>query len=122
MRPGTTQEMTMLSKRIAAVLCVLLAGCTFLGLAQPRTLSERIAYAYSINAGVRQAAAQSVTAGTLSKEDGQYVLQVTDTTRGYLDLARTAYGAGDISTAEGRLTLALNVLDELQRYLESRVR
>jgi hypothetical protein len=121
MPPGTTQEMTMLSKRIAAVLCVLLAGCTFMGLAEPKTLSERIAYGYSVNAGVRQAAAQSVTAGTLSAEDGQHVLSLTDQARAYLDAARAVQGLGDTTTAEERLQLALAVLDEAQRYLKARV-
>ena len=106
----------------AAALMAILVGCASIGLTQPKSLSERIAYGYGVNAGVRTAAANSLQAGTLSREDGEYVLAITDQTRGYLDAARVAAGAGDVSTAEGRLLLALSVLDEIQRHLARQVK
>lgn len=103
------------------LILALFAGCQSLGLAEPKSLSQRIAYAYGTNAGIRTAAANSLTAGAISVADGEYVLKVTDETRTLLDASHTALLGGDPSTAEGRLLLALGVLDTLQTYLNRRL-
>lgn len=101
-------------------LLVLLAGCAALGLAPASSFDERLAYAVSQNAAVRQAAANSLTAKDIDVEDAKRVLAITDQARTALDAARLASSAGDTQTAEGRLQLATAILTELQRYLRTR--
>lgn len=105
---------------VAYFALLLLAGCASVGLAPATTFDERLAYAVSQNAAVRQAAANSLDAGEIKVEDAQYVLKTTDETRTLLDAAKAASGAGDIKTAEGRLSVAVNVLTTLQSYLRGR--
>src|SRR6185503_1446652 len=100
---------------LAACLAIL-AGCASLGLISPKSFSERLAYGYATNTGLRNTAANSLNAGTLTSADGEYVLKVTDNTRTFLDSARLASESGDPKTAEGRLLLAINVLDQLEAY------
>lgn len=95
----------------------LIAGCAQLGLEAPQSFEERLAYAVTQNAAARQAAANALNAGDIGKADAEYVLKTTDSGRELLDAAKVASGAGDIKTAEGRLSLATNVLTELQAYL-----
>lgn len=101
-------------------LLLILAACGSLGLAPASTFEERLAYAVSQNAAVRQAAAVSVERNELSVDDAKRVLKITDEVRTALDAARLAAGAGDVSTAEGRLQLATSILTNLQAYLRSR--
>lgn len=97
-----------------------LAACASVGLAPAQTFDERVAYAVANNAAVRQAAANALDAGDIQLQDAQYVLKTTDETRTFLDAAKAASGSGDISTAEGRLSVAVNVLSQLQTYLRAR--
>ena len=99
---------------------LLLTACASLGLAPASTFEERLAYAVSQNAAVRNAAAASLERNEIALEDAQRVLKITDEVRTALDAARLASGAGDGSTAEGRLQLATAILIELQNYLRSR--
>ena len=101
-------------------LLLILTACTSLGLAPASTFEERLAYAVSQNAAVRNAAAVSLERNEIALEDAQRVLKLTDEVRTALDAARLASGAGDVSTAEGRLQLATSILVNLQAYLRSR--
>lgn len=101
-------------------LLFLLVACGSLGLAPASSFEERLAYAVSQNAAVREAAALSVERKELSIDDAKRVLKITDEVRTALDAARLAAGAGDVSTAEGRLQLATSILVNLQAYLRSR--
>lgn len=101
-------------------LLFILTACASLGLAPASTFEERLAYAVSQNAAVRNTAAVSLERNELSLEDAQRVLKITDEVRTALDAARLAAGAGDVSTAEGRLQLATSILVNLQTYLRSR--
>lgn len=105
---------------VAYIAFLLLAGCAQIGLAPASTFDQRLAYAVSQNAAVRRTAANSLNAGEITVEDAQFVLKTTDESRTLLDAARVASGAGDVSTAEGRLALAVNVLTQLQTYLRTR--
>lgn len=106
------------SRPLAVVLVAfLLTACAQLGLAPATSFEERLAYAVSQNAAVRQTAANSLEAGDITLADAQSVLKITDEARALLDGARVAAGAGDISTAEGRLSLATTILVKLQAYL-----
>jgi hypothetical protein len=108
-------------RKIAIIpLLLILTACASLGLAPASTFEERLAYAVSQNAAVRNTAAVSLERNELSLEDAQRVLKITDEVRTALDAARLAAGAGDVSTAEGRLQLATSILVNLQAYLRSR--
>jgi hypothetical protein len=105
----------------AAYLCFLiLTGCASIGLQPAQTFDERLAYAVSQNAAVRQSAANSLDAGEIQIDDAKFVLKTTDEARALLDAAKVASGAGDVSTAEGRLGVAVSVLSQLQNYLRTR--
>jgi hypothetical protein len=104
---------------ILALIGLFITGCTSLGLAPASTFEERLAYAVSQNAAVRQAAANSLEAGDITLDDARHVLKLTDEIRASLDAARLAAGVGDVSTAEGRLQLATAILLKLQQYLRS---
>ncbi len=101
-------------------LLFLLTACASLGLAPAASFEERLAYAVSQNAAVRNAAAASLERQEIALDDAQRVLKITDEVRTALDAARVASGAGDVSTAEGRLQLATAILIELQTFLRSR--
>lgn len=99
---------------------LLLTACASLGLAPASSFEDKLAYAVSQNAAVRQAAANALTAGDIELSDAQNVLKITDESRSLLDAARVASGLGDLSTAEARLSLATTILVKLQAYLRER--
>jgi hypothetical protein len=101
-------------------LLFLLTACASLGLAPASSFEERLAYAVSQNAAVRNAAAASLERQEIALEDAQRVLKITDEVRTALDAARFAVDAGDPQTAEGRLQLATAILVQIQTYLRSR--
>jgi hypothetical protein len=68
---------------------------------------------------VLQAASAAVNAGTLTRKDGEAVLTLAQQSRTLLDSARSVENT-DPTTAAGRLTLAVNILTQLQTYLQSR--
>lgn len=100
-------------------LLLILTACASLGLAPASSFEERLAYAVSQNAAVRNTAAVSLEKGEISLDDAKRVLKITDEARTALDAARLAAGVGDTSTAEGRLQLATSILIEIQNYLRS---
>jgi len=100
-------------------LLVLLSACSSLGLQPAETLDQRIAYAYGVQAAVNDATTAALTAGSITKADAQSVLKTSLEARVLLDAARVANGAGDPTTAQGRLTLAVNLLTQLQTFLRS---
>lgn len=102
-----------------AVALSLITGCASLGLAPADSFDARLAYAYGTHTAVLQAASAAVTAGTLSPNDGETVLTLARQSRTLLDSAR-AVEHTDPSTAAGRLALAVNILNHLQTYLQSR--
>lgn len=109
----------MFRKILACSLLLLLAGCASLGLAPASSFSDRLAYSYGTHSAVLVSATQSLEAGEISSEDASRVLKVADEARTALDAARIANGAGDATTAEGRLQLATALLTNLQAYLRA---
>lgn len=108
------------ARNFLLVLALLLSACAQLGLQQPQTFSEQLAYAYSQNAAIRTSAAQALKAGTITKSDAQQVLTTTDTARTALDEARKFQSVGDTSTALGKLTMASSLLTTVQTFLTSK--
>lgn len=104
----------------ALVALVLLAACTSFGVQPPKSFDQQLVYAYGTHTSVLEATANALEAGDLTVEDSEAVLQLADQSRTLLDAARVASGAGDVTTAEGRLALATNVLEQLLAYLRTR--
>ncbi len=99
---------------------LLLQACAGLGLEQPKSFRDSYAYAIAQTTALRTAAAQSLTARQISIKDAEYVLQVTDQSRAYLDTAKQVYEAGDAVAGKTQLELATSVLLQLQTYLNAR--
>jgi hypothetical protein len=105
-------------KHAAALLAlVLVTACAAWQPAQ--TFEQKLAYAYSVHTAVLNTAATGVSLGELKAEDGQMVLRLADESRVLLDASRAAMGAGDVTTAEGQLALATQILVQLQMYLRA---
>lgn len=76
----------------------------------PQTLDERLAAAYVTNSSIRITASRALNAGRIDADQGRAVLRLTDQARSLLD----ASADGD----ERGLDLAIEILEELERYLE----
>ncbi len=97
-----------------------LQGCGLLGLQESKTFSEDYAYALGQTTALRTAAKQALEARQISLKDAEYVLQVTDQSRAYLDTAQQVYTAGDSLKGKTQLELATAVLTQLQTFLNAR--
>lgn len=97
------------------------SSCAYLGLEPAQSFDERLAYAVTQNAAVRNAAATSLEAGAITLDEARQVLKITDEARSVLDAARLASGVGDLQTAEAKLVLASRILTELRTYLTTTV-
>jgi hypothetical protein len=108
-----------MTARPAILVCLLffLTGCA--AFTAPRSLEDRIAYAYATHTAVLSTAASLVEHGDMAPAQARNVLELADRSRIILDGARLALNVGDIRTAEAQLGLALAVLEELQRYLRA---
>lgn len=95
-----------------------LAGCESLGLAAPQSYDQRVAYARGQLTGFVNATAAAVEKGQLAKDDGVRVLELAKQARSVLEAADVAQAAGDVSTAEGRLSLAIGILQQVQTFVE----
>lgn len=93
-----------------------LTACQALQLTEPETFSQKWSYALTANASIRTAAATAVDSEILSMEKGEYALRSTDAIRSLLDesleLSKT-----DISTAEGKLSAAQDLIEAIKSYL-----
>lgn len=107
-------------KPLVLPLLLILAACGSLGLVTAQSLDERLSYAYGQHTGALQTIATATDLGELHSSEAKAVLAITDNARLILDSAKLAAGAGDVSTAEGRVVLATNVLREVNTYLRQR--
>lgn len=101
-------------------ICVQLAGCASIGLQPAKSLDERIAYASGTINAIQSTVAGQKERGAISRDDATRALNTLDQAHGLTIAARLASGAGDVTTAEGRLTAALSILTELQAWLNER--
>ena len=102
------------------LLVLLLAGCSSLGLVEPQTFEQRLAYAYGTNTAIREASTSALNAGVISSDDMIYIMGINDNMRLALDAAKDAAKVGDIQTAEARLVMVTNALTALQEYLRKK--
>lgn len=97
-----------------------LSGCESIGMVKAETFEQRWAYAQTQVTGLRETSTRALDGKLISSTDMEYVIGVADRTADLLRIAREAAGAGDLSTAEGRLALARGVLTELEAFLASK--
>ena len=109
-----------LEKGLLAVLLTLLVACTSIGLAPAQNVSQRINYAYGTTTAVVNAALEARGRGALDDADRDFTVEMAKDVRSVLKAADIASKSGDVKTAEGRLTLALSTLTQLQTYLNSK--
>lgn len=111
----------MLSRRVRSSYLVMLAflvGCA--ALTTPKSFDQQLAYAYGVHTAVLQAAATGVENGTLSVKDGETVLSLADQCRTILDTAKAAEAMGDVQGAADKLVLGLEILQNIQKFLDQR--
>jgi len=99
---------------------LLIAGCAELGLAPADTFDKKLAYAYGVHTAVVKATTSALDAKTLKSTDAEQVASLSAQSRTLLDGALAASKTGDITTANGKLLLATNILEQLQAYLRSK--
>ena len=109
-----------LSSFIAVLALAAIAACAQLGAPAPANLQQSIAYGYSSVASVRTTAATLLTAKTISVTDAKMVQATADQARTALDLATEASKAGKPADAQSALTLATQVLTQLEAYLKTK--
>jgi hypothetical protein len=95
------------------------AGCAQLGLPTATTFQERLTVGYALNAEVRNTATTLLNAKKLTADDGQNILDQTNTARAGLDVARTI-GKSDPKAGDAKLTAVRTVLLALQAYLATK--
>jgi hypothetical protein len=105
---------------VLLLICLALMGCQSLGLQQPVNLTQRIDHAYGNVTAVVNTAIAGRERGQLSKEEGEFIADLAKDARVVLEAADTLNGVGDVQGAEGRLLLALAVLQQLDNYLNGK--
>lgn len=103
-----------------AFVLVLVAGCGALGLQEPGGFNDRLAYATGIHTSVVQASTNALNAHEITSAQADKIMTIAEESRTALDAARIAAGAGDITTAEGRLQFITAALTSLQTFLRTR--
>lgn len=101
------------------LLFLLLAGCSTLGLEEPRDFPERLAYAEGLNTALRDASTDALDHHEITSKDMEHVMDINRQAKGLLGPARLFMNT-DLSTAEAKLTAAMKLLTELQSYLRAR--
>lgn len=110
----------MRARHHAAWLAVLLlAGCSWLGLATPQTFGQRVIYAYSQTESARLTAGNLLVTGRISSGDARNVQQQADVARQAIDIADQVYPT-DPAAAEAKLDATLKGLRLLLTYLETK--
>lgn len=96
----------------------LLVGCA--ALVTPKSFDQQLAYAYGVHTAVLQTTAKGVEDGSISTKDGQTVLTLADQCRTLLDTAKAAESLGDVQGAADKLALGLEILQNIQKFLDQR--
>lgn len=115
MKPGTFPPIP----RLFALLAVLaLVACQ--SFVKPVNLDQRLMYAQAQVGAAYKTVADLRGREAISKEDGQKAISEIDKADSAVKLARTALAQGDISTAEGKLSIALTALIAIESSLKAK--
>lgn len=106
-------------RSVFIALILSLTACAQLGLPTATTFQERLTAGYALNAEVRSSAVTLLNAKKLTADDGQNILDQTNTARAGLDVARTI-GKSDPKAGDTKLTAIRTVLVALQAYLATK--
>jgi glutamate-1-semialdehyde aminotransferase len=98
------------------VLAVLITACA--SLATPTSMDQRLGYALGSTTAVRQTCADLRSRQRLTMANAEKCLTQTDAARIAVELARSAMGRGDITTAQGQLAAATAILASLEAMLK----
>lgn len=102
-----------------AVLLVMLSACGALELTSPKGFDQQLAAAYGTHTAVTLATTQALQAGLISSAEATSVQTQITTSRAMLDTAKSLEGS-NITSAQGDLTLATNVMSAVQTFLNGR--
>lgn len=119
---------------LAISMLALIAGCSSLGIAPPRTFIDKAVAAQLAATAVLHSADSLLNAGAISVSDAKNAQATVATANQAIDLATAAYqaacpllpGNGTVNTActapaaEAKLTSAIAVLTVIQTYLNSK--
>jgi hypothetical protein len=95
----------------------LLVGCV--SMEKPTDFTDQLIYASKSIEAMTETASSMYERGRLTKEQGREALAMIDQATAALDLARASQGNGDITTAQGQLSLALTLLTQVESYLKA---
>lgn len=102
---------------VAVLFCTMLAflaGCAAL---QEAALERNLATAYTVHTAVLIAGHEALANDWIDVHQAQALLDIADNARAFLDAARAALAAGLPRDAESAITLALNILMQVQAFL-----
>lgn len=99
---------------------LMLSACGVLGLQPAKEFGDRWEYAQKQSIGARQANARALNLHIIDSRTAIAVKDIADRADDILDVARLANEAGDVTTAEGRLALALSILSSIETELTKR--
>lgn len=103
--------------RLPFIFAVLvLSACAVLGVPQPQSFNERVAFTMSGVTATREAATELVSNGVITPDDAQNVQQQADTAREGVDLA-VAFHATKPEQAEAKLAAAQVIVAALKDYI-----
>lgn len=105
---------------IALPMTCAFTGCSAIGLQQPQTLDERIAYAVAANTAVRQVSTEALDARQITSADMAYIRGINDNISSALEVALNAAQIGDLRTAEARLVLVTGLMSEVRKFLANK--
>lgn len=108
--------------RLVPLVLIVLAGLAACGtlFVAPQSFSEKLAAGYLAHTAVVTATTNALNAGDISSADAEHVAKIAAEARSVLDAAKLANDAGDVKTAQGRLSMALSVIAELQTYIRGK--
>lgn len=99
------------------LLLILLVGCS--SFVKPDSLEQRLMYAQAQVGAAYKTVVDLRGRDAISKEDGKRVIEKIDSVDSTIKLARVALAQGDISTAEGKLNIALTALIAIESTLKA---
>jgi hypothetical protein len=99
----------------------IVAACSVLGLASPKSFDEQLASAYGVHTAVANAAATAASTHAITLAEAEQVQNQVISSRALLDAAKSAETAGNASGAASDLALATGALTALQTYLNARL-
>lgn len=101
-------------------LLLIISACASIGLQPPANLTQRIDNAYGNVTAVVNTAIAGRERGQLTAEEGAFISELAKNARTVLQAADTLNKVGDVEGAEGRLLLALGILQQLDAYLNGK--